>query len=73
MTIDERLEFLRQSTESLHASCQELHATVARQADEAEAQRAEAKEQRERDSQYIKLIADVFKHWGNGGSENGEA
>ncbi len=33
MTIDERLEFLVQSTESLHASCQELHATVAQQAE----------------------------------------
>lgn len=28
MTIDERLEFLVQSTESLHASTQALHATV---------------------------------------------
>lgn len=27
-TIDERLEFLLQSTESLHASVQELHTTV---------------------------------------------
>lgn len=26
MTIDERLQFLVQSTESLHTSCQELHA-----------------------------------------------
>lgn len=32
MTIDERLEFLLHSTESLHASCQELHATVSEQA-----------------------------------------
>lgn len=32
MTIDERLEFLRQSTESLHATCQELHATIAEEA-----------------------------------------
>jgi hypothetical protein len=30
MTIDERLQFLLQSTESLHASTQQLHATVAR-------------------------------------------
>jgi hypothetical protein len=30
MTIDERLQFLLQSTESLHASAQELHATVTR-------------------------------------------
>lgn len=29
MTIDERLEFLLQSTESLHASTQELHAAAA--------------------------------------------
>jgi hypothetical protein len=34
MTIDERLEFLRQSTESLHASCQELHATAVKHAEE---------------------------------------
>jgi hypothetical protein len=32
MTIDERLEFLRQSTESLHATCQELHAAIAEEA-----------------------------------------
>lgn len=31
-TIDERLEFLLQSTESLHASTQELHATVSNMA-----------------------------------------
>jgi prefoldin subunit 5 len=30
MTIDERLQFLLQSTESLHASTQQLQATVAR-------------------------------------------
>jgi hypothetical protein len=28
MTIDERLQFLVESTESLHASCQELHAAM---------------------------------------------
>jgi hypothetical protein len=33
MTIDERLQFLLQSTESLHASCQELHAAVQKQAE----------------------------------------
>jgi len=32
MTIDERLQFLVQSTESLHQTCQELHATVQEQA-----------------------------------------
>jgi hypothetical protein len=31
MTIDERLQFLVQSTESLHQTCQELHATVQEQ------------------------------------------
>ena len=31
MTIDERLEFLVQSTESLHASCQQLHAMMSEQ------------------------------------------
>lgn len=29
MTIDQRIEFLLQSTESLHANMQELHGTVA--------------------------------------------
>lgn len=33
MTVDERLEFLLTSTESLHASCQQLHATVQKQAE----------------------------------------
>lgn len=35
MDIDKRIEFLAQSTESLHASMQELHATVARHAEES--------------------------------------
>ena len=34
MTIDERLEFLVKSTESLHASVQELHAESARRWEE---------------------------------------
>ena len=37
MTLDERLEFLTQSTESLHATCQELHAAIAREAEERKA------------------------------------
>ena len=37
MTIDERLEFLVESTESLHVACQELHATVAEHARQIEA------------------------------------
>lgn len=40
MTIDERLEFLVTSTESLQLSCQELHATVAEQGRKMEAQAA---------------------------------
>ncbi len=36
MTIDERLEFLTQSTESLHATSQELHAALAQQAAESQ-------------------------------------
>jgi nitroimidazol reductase NimA-like FMN-containing flavoprotein (pyridoxamine 5'-phosphate oxidase superfamily) len=38
MTIDERLQFLLTSTESLHESCRELHATVQQQADMIKAQ-----------------------------------
>ena len=34
MTIDERLEFLLQSSKSLHADLQELHAFMRQQADE---------------------------------------
>jgi hypothetical protein len=37
-TIDERLQFLLQSTESLHASCQELHASITRQSEALAAQ-----------------------------------
>lgn len=37
MTIDERLEFLLHSTESLHASCEQLHATVAEHSRQMEA------------------------------------
>ena len=48
MDIDERLEFLRQSTESLHAASQELHATVARQAEENTRLAREAREQTRR-------------------------
>lgn len=49
MTIDERLQFLLQSTESLHANVQELHATVAEQSRQMEAQntRQQAQEARE--------------------------
>lgn len=45
MTVDERLEFLLTSTESLHATCRELHATV-------EAQAKQLREVDERERQY---------------------
>ena len=44
MTIAERLELLRHSTESLHASCQELHAAAIKHAEEM----AEFRRQQER-------------------------
>jgi hypothetical protein len=61
MNIDERLEFLTQSTESLHASCQELHAAMAVQAEankvwaqaanqQAEANRLQAEENKRLDA-----------------------
>lgn len=37
MTIDERLEFLLHSTESLHASCEQLHAIVSEHTRQMEA------------------------------------
>jgi hypothetical protein len=46
VTIDQRLEFLVQSTESLHASCQQLHAMMTEQARQTAA-RFERQEQRE--------------------------
>jgi hypothetical protein len=45
MTVDERLQFLLTSTESLHASCQELHAA-------AEAQARQLRELDERERQH---------------------
>jgi hypothetical protein len=48
MTIDERLEFLLQSTESLHSSIGELHAIV-----------REHTKQLEQDSQNIRSLARI--------------
>jgi hypothetical protein len=78
MNIDERLEFLRQSTESLHASCQELHAASARQAElgrqhAEEIKRLDARERKARSamldgiSAYLRALSDE-----NGGN-NAEA
>lgn len=50
MTIEERLEFLLQSTESLHASCQELHAAVQGNT-----------RQLEIDAENIRKLADIAK------------
>ena len=46
MTMDEKLEFLRRSTESLHTGCQELHATAVEQGRQimAEARRSQRRE-----------------------------
>jgi hypothetical protein len=48
VSIDERLEFLVRSTESLHASVQELHAVV-----------AEHTRQLEMDAQNIRSLASI--------------
>jgi hypothetical protein len=55
MTIDERLEFLFRSTESLHASCQELHATAV----EHTRQLVEHTRQLEIDAQNIRSLATI--------------
>ena len=55
MTLDERLEFLFRSTESLHASCQELHAAAA----EHSRQIVEHTRQLEIDAQNIRSLANI--------------
>ena len=62
MSIDERLEFLLRSTESLHASTQELHAVVAehtRQLMEHTGQLTEHTRQLELDAQNIRALANI--------------
>lgn len=73
MTIDERLEklverheALRESVELLAGSTSDLRAVI-----EAETQRGRERDQLDRDRlardrEYLKLIADVLKHWANG-------
>lgn len=76
MTIDERLEFLRQSTESLHATCQELHATIAREAEERK-ERDRQIDERERKGRraIIAAIATYLQKLDgeSNGENNGEA
>ena len=76
MTIDERLEFLRQSTESLHASCQELHATVARQADAMKEYRLAMERQDGRSRQQhravLKAMEAYLAEMGGNGEQDGE-
>ncbi len=55
MTIDERLEFLVRSTESLHASTQELHAVAAEHTRHLE----EHTRQLEIDAQNIRSLANI--------------
>jgi len=77
MTIDERLEFLRQSTESLHASCQELHATVARQADEMKEYRLAMEQQDGKIRRHYRAVLKAMEAYlgemGGNGDENGKA
>lgn len=55
MTIDERLQFLVQSTESLHASTQELHAIVAQHTRQIEAHT----KQLEQDAELFRRLANI--------------
>lgn len=55
MTIDERLEFLFKSTESLHASVHELHAVVAQHTKQIEAHT----KQLEIDAENIRRLANI--------------
>ena len=55
MNIDERLEFLVRSTESLHASAQELHAIVAEHTRQLE----QHTRQLEIDAQNIRSLATI--------------
>lgn len=55
MTIDERLEFLFRSTESLHASVHELHAVVAKHTQQI----TEHTRQLEIDAQNIRALANI--------------
>lgn len=67
MTPDERLEFLRQSTESLHASCQELSAQMARQSEHMAA--LDARERQAREA----LLSGIAAYLRALGSGNGQA
>ena len=69
MDLDERLKYLVISTESLHNSCQELHAAVARQGEQIAA--AHEKSERLRVALY-KGIASFLKEEGNGQNGDGE-
>jgi hypothetical protein len=55
-SIDERLEFLLQSTESLHASLQELHAIAAENTRQMEKQARYT----QRDRRQIRLLREVM-------------
>lgn len=55
MTIDERLQFLFQSTESLHAPVHELHSVVAQQTRQIEAHTR----QLEIDAENIRRLANI--------------
>jgi len=73
MTIDERLEFLRQSTESLHASCQELHAAITRQAEENQRQAKAQEEKHQRMRRAILQAIAAYLREDGIGEKDGEA
>jgi hypothetical protein len=57
--IDERLKFLLTSTESLHASCQELHAQAVQDRLKAEETTKQMEAQR---AAYEQMRADLHRH-----------
>jgi hypothetical protein len=59
MTIDERLEFLMRSTESLHASVSELHAVAQEQTRRAQ----EQTKQLEEHTTQLRIDAEKFVAW----------
>jgi hypothetical protein len=70
MTIDERLQFLVQSTESLHSSCQKLHAMMRQQAEENRARDGEHQKLRKAIVQGIAAYLAALDSNGNGDEES---
>lgn len=71
MTIDERLKFLLTSTESLHASVQELSATQARQIEEHDKRYQEQQQENAKQRQHQRAMLAAIRAYLEG-LENGE-